>query len=98
MVTEMFVRNGKYTNFPKNARKNEKGFIEQETYLDMIDAKGWEDNSHTAKDSKIAKQKALKKARQYEKEGWKLVTIVGKYSYGNENPYRYEVLSWGGFK
>ena len=89
MVRELFVRNGNYTYPVPNVQPN---------LLDSVDAKGFEDNSQTKSSSEIAKKKALKIAKQKEKEGWKDVTIRGIYSYGYEFPYRYDIESWGGFK
>lgn len=38
------------------------------------------------------------KTGTYERKGWKQVSIIGKYSYGNPSPYRYEIEAWGGYK
>lgn len=89
MVIELVVRDGRYINMYPDAQ--------QETIIDMVDAKGFEDNSQTKKDSQLAKKKALAIAKNAEKEGWKKVAIFPHYSYGYPNPYRYEILAFGGY-
>lgn len=82
MVKELFVRNGNFVNFPQNARKNSEGGFEQSSFL------GTEET----------KKEAMKKGREFEKEGWKIVTIRGIWSKGDKKPYRYDIESWGGVR
>ena len=85
MVRELFVRDGRYVNlFPKHGWEN---------YLATVDTPNLEGSK---KHSAIAKKKALKLAKLFEKKGYKQVVIFAKYSYGNPYPYRYEVNDWGG--
>jgi len=90
MVRELIVRDGRYTNLWSD-RKGE-------SILDMVDARGWINNSQTKKGSMIAKKKAIKIGEKKERLGWRKVAILPHYSYGNPNPYRYEVIAWGGFQ
>lgn len=90
MVRELFIKDGSFVGWiPPNV---------QPSLLGSADAKGFQYNKQNKKDSELAKKKAMSLALNKEKEGWKLVTIRAIYSYGNENPYRYDIESWGGFK
>jgi hypothetical protein len=91
MVRELFIRDGRYTNMFDGVKT-------QSTLLSMVDSRGYMNNSQMKKDAVVAKRTALKIARIYEKQGWKLVSIRALYSYGNPYPFRYDIEAWGGFK
>lgn len=90
-ITILKVVDGKYVNLPKGHR----GY---DTMLTSVDAKGFMGNTHTKETSHEAKEKAIKEAKRLEKEGWKLVCILPHHTYGYPWPYRYEILSFGGYK
>ena len=96
MVRELIVRNGRYSNLFRTHK--------EESILKSVEAMGTKgklalyDNTQTKKTSLVARKKAVRLAKGFERKGWKKVTIRGVYSYGNEYPYRYEISAWGGFK
>jgi hypothetical protein len=92
MVRELFVQNGNYVNLWSKSER-----ASQPSLLGIVDAKGFMDNSHTKHDAVVAKKKAIALAKDFEKKGWKKVSIRAGYSYGYTYPYRYDIEAWGGF-
>ena len=95
MVKELIVVDGKLRPSVPNV---------QASLLGQVDAMGKSgkealyENDATKSSSNGAKRLAIKKAKEFENKGWKNVTIRGIYSYGNDNPYRYDIESWGGYE